>query len=247
MTIGVGFLCDDGVVLCADNQITWQNQHKYYECKIYPHLTSDWAAYITFAGNPTLMKSFDGKFKDTMAKMPAPVTAARIRDAIETVLAFLDVLDGDQMHLHLLCAIVIPNKEMKLLKTDAKVVSEVAGYDYVGAGDTSALRYLAPILTRGGHFSAKQALNVGVYLVLQAKRYVDGCGGDTNAVILQADGRPRVVTGTHAIEQHLLMLEHVLTRAGTDFFDSRCSEDDFNNSLDRLAKMMRDYRPELMR
>ena len=111
MTIGVGFLCDDGVVLCADNQITWQNQHKYYECKIYPHLTSDWAAYITFAGNPTLMKSFDGKFKDTMAKMPAPVTAARIRDAIETVLAFLDVLDGDQCSYIYFVQLLSPTKK----------------------------------------------------------------------------------------------------------------------------------------
>src|SRR5271167_4782076 len=72
VTIGVGFLCSNGIVLCADNQITWPQFHKYYECKIYPHSTPEWATVFTFAGNPSLMKSFDGKFEGAMRLVPPP-------------------------------------------------------------------------------------------------------------------------------------------------------------------------------
>lgn len=205
------------------------------------------AAYMTFSGSPTLMKSFSGKFNNTMAVMPHPFTATKISDAIETVLTFLDVLDADPMQLCLLCGIVIPNREMKLLKTEGKVVSEVDRYDYVGVGDSSVLRYLAPLLTQTRGYTAKQALNLGVYFVLQAKRYVDGCGGDTDAVILKSDAKPLSMSGAYAIEQRLLLLEHHLNRAGTDFFDGRRSNEEFQESLERLVKTMKDYRPELLR
>ena len=86
MTIGIGFLCETGIVLCADNQITWPESHKYYECKLYPHATADWTVAMTFSGSPELMKSFNGKFRDSMALMPAPYTVSRIQDNVETIL-----------------------------------------------------------------------------------------------------------------------------------------------------------------
>src|ERR1700691_6315771 len=69
VTIGVGFLCEDGIVLCADNQITWPQSHKYYECKIYEHRTNEWSMLNTFSGDPDLVKSFNGKFRDAMSKI----------------------------------------------------------------------------------------------------------------------------------------------------------------------------------
>src|SRR5271165_1553360 len=73
VTIGIGFLCSDGIVLCADNQITWPGSHKHHKSKIYHHDSSaEWKAVFTFAGNPDLMESFNGKFRDTMTIMRAP-------------------------------------------------------------------------------------------------------------------------------------------------------------------------------
>lgn len=103
VTIGIGFLCQDGIVLCADNQITWPQSHKAYECKIYLHFTDEWWMVNTFAGDVDLVKSFNGKFEDAMTKISAPYTAAKIQDVIETVLSFLNVLDANPADLWMLC------------------------------------------------------------------------------------------------------------------------------------------------
>ncbi|HEY6306619.1 MAG TPA: hypothetical protein VI488_09210, partial [Candidatus Angelobacter sp.] len=77
MSIGVGFHCPCGIVLCADTQITYPANHKYYEKKIYLQAQGDWLAGFSYAGNPNLMKSFDGKFRDAMTVIPGPYTAAK--------------------------------------------------------------------------------------------------------------------------------------------------------------------------
>lgn len=247
MTIGIGFLCEDGIVLCADNQITWPGSHKYYECKLYPHSMAGWLVVMTFSGSPELMKSFNGKFRDSMALMAAPHTAIKIQDNVETILSVYDVLISDPMQLNLLCGIVIPGKEFKLLKTEGQIVREVSRFEYVGVGDSSVLRYLSPLLTQTRGYTISQAFNLGTYLTLQARRYVEGCGGDTDAVVLKSDGRLTNLRGPHHVEQKLLLLEHFLNRAATDFFDDRSTEEEFKNGVEGLSKALIDYRPQLMR
>ena len=46
----------------------------------------------TFAGNPDLVKSFNGKFDAAMARVKGNVSVSKIQDVIETVLSFLSVL-----------------------------------------------------------------------------------------------------------------------------------------------------------
>jgi hypothetical protein len=178
VTIGIGFLCDDGIVICSDNQITWTQSHKDYKRKIYQHSTADWAALFTFAGNPDLMESFDGKFRETMKIVPPPHTASKIQDAIETVLSFMDLVETDPDGLYMICGIVIPKREVRLLKTSRKIVSELQDYGYVGVGDSSILRFLGQLITQSPKgYRTRQALRLAIYLVLKAKTHIDGCGG----------------------------------------------------------------------
>lgn len=247
VSVGVGFLCQDGIVICADTQITWPENHKYYECKIYPYGGTHWTAATTFAGNPELMKSFDGKFRESMELMPAPYTASRIQDNIETILSFLDILKDDPMQLSLLFGIVIPNKEFRLLKAEGRIVRPVPRFDYVGVGDSSLLRYLAPLLTQTGQYTSKQALNIATYLVLQAKRYVDGCGGSTDGRVLQPNGMAPRIDGLERMEQKFFLLEHQLGRLAAYFFDNREPATEVDQAAERFVKMLKDYRPEIGR
>jgi hypothetical protein len=247
VSVGVAFLCQDGIVICADTQITWPENHKYYECKIYPHGGANWTFVATFAGNPELMKSFDGKFRESMQLMPAPYTASKIQDNVETILSFFDILKDDPMQLSLLCGIVIANSEFRLLKTEGHVVRQVHRFDYVGVGDSSLLRYFAPLLTQTAQYDSKQALKIGTFLVLQAKRYVDGCGGDTNARVLQPNGMARRIDGLERMEQKFLMLEHQLGRLATYFFDNREPDTEVEEAAKKFVKALKDYRPEMLR
>jgi hypothetical protein len=247
VSIGVGFLCDDGLVICADTQITWPENHKYYESKLFLHGGSDWTVVSTFAGNPELMKSFDGKFKDSMVLMPAPYSASKIQDNLETILSFFDVLRDDPMQLSTLCGIAIRNKEFKLLKTQGHLVREVPRFDYVGTGDSSLIRYLSQFLTQTRGYTTSQALRLGAYFVFQAKRYIDGCGGDTDARVLQPNGTAPRIDGLERMEQKILLLEHALSRVATYFFDSREPASEVSDAADRFGKMLIQYRPEMGR
>jgi hypothetical protein len=239
VTVGVGFLCDNGVVLCADTQITWPQNHKYYESKIYPHRTAHWTMVNTFSGDPSLAKSFNAKFDDAMSLINKPVTLALIADVIETTLSFFDsVLTGDPGQLSMLCAVVVPDKEIALLKTTGTVVNRVVNYDYVGVGDSSVLRYLAQMVAHVhlvGLHSVFQATLLGTYLVLKAKTFVDGCGGDTDIFIVRPNGgiEPRN-NESYNLEQHCLMMEQKVKAVLGCYFDNRVDNDSFVKVLSNL-------------
>ena len=249
MTIGVGFLCEDGIVLCADNQITWPQSHKYYECKIYEHRTNEWSMLNTFSGDPDLVKSFNGKFRDAMSKIKPPYTAAKIQDVIETVLAFLDVLDNSPTDLWMLCAIAIPGSEMRLVRTTGKVVSQVDDYSYIGGGDSSLLRFLTQlILNVQFHkpYRANQETMLGIYLVLKAKAFIEGCGGDTDVYILRPNGHLEIDTGNfYNIEQKMLRIESKMKVVASCFFDKRISDDDFDKVLTELSRVLKEDHHEI--
>jgi len=249
VTIGIGFLCEDGIVLCADNQITWPQSHKDYECKIYRHGDADWSMISTFSGDPDLVKSFNGKFKDAMSKVAAPYTAAKIQDVIETVLSFLDILDANPSDLWMLCAVAIPNSEMRLVRTTGKVVSEVGAYSYVGVGDSSLLRYLGQLITDVQFhrpYRADQAYMLATYLVLKAKTHIEGCGGDTDAYVLRPSGHVEIRNGdTYNTEQPMLRIESKVKVVASCFFDKRMSDENFAKALQSLVKVLTDDHREI--
>jgi hypothetical protein len=246
VTIGIGFLCSDGIVLCSDTQVTWQQFHKYYEHKIRSHGGDGWTLAFTYSGNPSVMKMFDGKFANAAASyLNNPPDARTVQNMVETVLSTIDVLDNDPNSLCMLCGIVIPKKEMLLIHTEGKVVSTVDEHHFVGCGDSSVLRYLIPTLTKhSSGYSAWQAVNIGVYLTLQAKRYVDGCGGDTDILILKPNGHTTTTEAYH-IEQELLKLEFLMDRTATGLFDIAMSDEEFQDHLKRFVKAVEDEREEL--
>jgi hypothetical protein len=244
-------LCEDGIVLCADNQITWPQYHKYYECKLYTHGTSQWGMLNTFAGDPNLAKSFNEKFDDAMTEVAPPYTGAKIQAVIETVLSFLSVLDNKPEDLSMLCGIVTIDGEMRLAKTSGRVVSPVVTYDYVGVGDSSALRYLGQLISGVQHYRlyrADQAFMLATYLVLKAKTHVDGCGGDTDAMILRPNCHVELRSGdTDRTEQKILRIESKIRVVAQCFFDKRISEDNFDKASAELVRVLKEEHLEIVR
>lgn len=52
--------------------------------------------------------------------------------------------------------------------------------------------------------------------------------------------------GRARVHSRLFSLQK-LNRAVTDLFDDRRTQEEFSDSVDRLAKAMKDYRPEIIR
>ena len=247
MTIGVGFFCEDGILLAADNLVTWEGMHQYYECKLYPYSDKECQVVFTYAGNPDLMKMFDGKFKSTVSTdIKPPVTVAKIQNHIEAVLLNIAALTVPGELLRVLAGIVIPGKEFGLVKTDNLIVRPVTTFDYVGTGDSSVVRYLSPLMIRTRGYTAQQAKLIAAYLLWVAKRYVTGCGGNTDIVIMRPNGsRDNMINGGRVIELRLELLEHVAGLLASTFFDGRRSEQELDDYMVRLTRMLKSDRKDL--
>ncbi len=255
VSIGVGFRCDLGIVLCSDTQITWKDRHKAYDTKQFFQGGMNWGMVSVYAGDPQLWKSFCNKFAE-LAQMYCktnsrePGTIRELRDILETALCYFTELDSDPLALCLLVGFVIPNKEMRLVKTEGKLLSDVSDFEYVGCGDSSLLRYLAPITANKDSLwpSISQALFIGTYWVLQAKRWVEDCGGDTEAFVLHWNG------GMHKRnpdaskwEQRLLRLERDASNVLKTIGDAKTSDSDFESNLTILCEHLREERAQCIR
>jgi hypothetical protein len=93
-------------------------------------------------------------------------------------------------NLQMLIGIRFRSGETCLFKTSGKKVVE-ASTEYIGSGDSSALRYLADFLLPSHIQSISEAQMLGAYLVAVASRYVDRCSGGPDLLTIAADGMIR--------------------------------------------------------
>ena len=77
-----------------------------------------------------------------------------------------------------------------------------------------------------------------------SKRYVDGCGGSTHAMILQRDGFAIISPDASRVEDRLLKLEHVFSNVAKSFFDSRDNDEEFGERVQRLERVLKEARPD---
>jgi len=243
VTIGIGIRCTDGIVLSADTLITVPGSHKYYESKIfavsYPPLRD--RSFFTFAGYPELMKTFRDKFTEAALRSDFDLSVSGVKDTTEDILqemegAILNSLDSTG-GLQMLCASFIGGN-LSLLRTSETSVHKVGLYDYVGAGDSSLLRYLSSLLLTQT-VSVKIGSIIASYLVTKAKQLVDGCGGETDLVQIMADGKVHSFTVSFK-DREILMAEFYIKQfIGTVFIPS-ISDDHRNKVFESLSTSFRD-------
>ena len=196
VTIGIGFRCTDGVVILSDTQIS-NGTMKYYEGKIHPISLKGseglCGVVLTYSGSPALWKKFRDKFDSTMRDAQYDPTPTSIEQSISELLGQManSLYDpSGNPDLYLLCGMVCEGQEAILLKSQAETVHRVIdGFDAVGAGDSSVIRFLSKALAlRHSALSKSIAKKIGTYVLLQAKHYIDGCGGDTDIYAVAEHG-----------------------------------------------------------
>jgi 20S proteasome alpha/beta subunit len=185
MTIGVGYQCMDGVVLCSDRQITSTAGFKYQERKIWSASSPDWSLIFSYAGYPdaaTVMfrKIVDG-LKDKLKQAKGTFPYERARAVLEEV--FFDHTAAD---LQTMIGFYSDYQDPRLFRTQG--ASVVDGYiEHIGIGDSSALKYITSFLKPQTNL-VDEAVMFAAYLVSVANRYVDGCSGGPDLSILNKDG-----------------------------------------------------------
>jgi 20S proteasome alpha/beta subunit len=191
MTIGVGFLCTDGVVLCADRQITGAAGYKFEESKIFWSGGEPFALIFSYAGDPDAANVMFHRTATALREgttKPKTLLQNKLQAVVEEIFD-----DKTATGLETLVGIVLEHSPPILFKTKNKKVVE--GFaECIGSGDGSALRYLCNFLLKG-HTDVKQAQILGSYIVSVANRYVDGCSGGPDVMILNENGTVQEISG----------------------------------------------------
>lgn len=185
MTIGLGFLCRDGIVLCADRQITGLAGYKFEECKLF-YCINDWGTMVFgYAGDPEAAKVMFDKINDNLqlliGKSKARTSGRKIRGALETIFN-----SRNSKGLETLVGIRLEHGTLHMFRTSGKKVRDGIT-ESIGGGDGSALQYVCHIVL-GPSLGLHEAEVMGSYIVSVANRYVEGCSGGPDVTSVHADG-----------------------------------------------------------
>jgi Proteasome subunit len=189
MTIAAGFRCSDGIVLCADSQMTATDGTKYNAQKIFSYSKNQVDAVFAFAG----MEVFS---KMCIERLAACILASNF-DSVEQVLqteAFniheayapratvhatdydLDILVGVRFTSGIRDGIALYHIEGPAVSPPIKT------FDCLGIGRTVARQAIGLFL--GDSLTVQEASRIGVYCLKQTKDHVDACGGPSQVLML---------------------------------------------------------------
>jgi hypothetical protein len=167
--------------------LTGSGGYKYEERKIFKSHGRDYTLIFSYAGAPDAAQIMFGKVKDTIREETAKAKKAKdvfTKDRARTVLE-KTFKDANSKGVQTLMGVATNNQHF-MLRTNGRKVA-LASTEYIGAGDSSALRYLCDFLLES--FPSMGEANVlGAYLISVATRYVDGCGGGPDWAALSPDG-----------------------------------------------------------
>jgi 20S proteasome alpha/beta subunit len=182
MTIVLGFKCEGGIVLCADQQISAPDAFKYHERKITAVESGVCKVIFGYSGLPSLAREAQEKITKGLHDAGTRINGELVHSITDDVLTNMGRHYTD-IQLQLLIATCVWLEQPELLKFDGKGLHKADDFNYLGIGDSSLIRYLAKT-----HYSETldidAGLNLGIYLVRKAEQHIDHCGGPIDITYL---------------------------------------------------------------
>lgn len=205
MTIAIGLLAADGVILCSDSQLTIPEYVKYPGRKVFtltsaPGSPQRWAVGFTYAGDPERMKSLYEKMQEALYSKES-VDQNNVKRSLEQALS---EVRGSIIHANedvdVLCGGSIGEGDPFLFSGKSGVVTESDEFAALGVGDSSLARYLISIFPEGRllmDFST--GLVAGAYIIARSVDFVDKVSGELQLCLLRQGGRSHMFTGSELV------------------------------------------------
>lgn len=258
MTIAAGLLYKDGVILCADTEIS-HSTAVTYEPKIEDFFCQIGKFAFAYAGNQRASVSAIQKCMRRLSKL-APsddwfTEIERIIDRHYRKTVFSDPSHSYDhgMHWWLLITVrVHATQQVHLFVTDRTAIAEVFTYDCIGIG-----RDLAHYLIRPSHdtgMSESNALFLASFVLANVKHNVSGCGGISQFVALRRDGATsrfssvvdaghEPITSVEWIEAHSARFGGMARNLLFSLVDRNASDSEF----DKVLTLFREHVEEMRR
>ena len=192
MTIALGILAADGIVIAADTQESFGiGGAKYSSYKIFSQIVRDeqraisatgagWASYLD-AIHQELAAAFVAE------RMPAQAEARmrlKVREFYDAHIVPMHGLPREERpSINAVIGTTWKSRPPRLFATDGGTLRRVNEYVAVGAGGEHASVLLSRLLPRPP--TVHMATFLAVYVLFVVKEYVEGCGKDTHVTILQ--------------------------------------------------------------
>ncbi len=197
MTIAAGFVCLDGIVLCADTQETITGYTKNSTEKIRQMCDQGLCVAITGAGDAELIETVGERIQRALfweysprdMRMPDEVRdiiQKEISSSFERYIApYAAFLRDDRPGCDLLIVVTVKNEVNNyecLFKASGTTVRQIEfGGDCVGSGLLLAKSLLERFCNS---FMDLDELVLAIcYVMYQTKKWVDGCGGNTDLIV----------------------------------------------------------------
>jgi 20S proteasome alpha/beta subunit len=187
MTVAAGYICDYGIILCADTQETIAGFVKTSTEKITVFEGQKHTAALAGAGNNAVQIEMIIQEICDELRDDEPKSFTAFKGLLHTVLDRLlpvPYYPKDQADVELLIA-VRGYGETHLVCTHDNVFAEVKNFECIGSGVITG-RSLFHRYYRRTH-TLIMAYIVSAYALHHAKRWVDGCGGNSDIFLLPKD------------------------------------------------------------
>jgi len=211
MTIAAGFRCSDGIVLCADSQITAPDGTKYNAQKVFSYSSSDVDVVFAFAGVEVFSKMCIERLSKRVLASTASEVAEALRDealSIHQTYAPQATASTTEYDLDILVATkfsLSDRDQLALYRIEGPAVSlPIKTFDCIGIGRTVARQAIS--LFFKDRLSVQEASRIGVYCLKQAKEHLDACGGPSQITMLWDDTEVEIgPTAPWNMEQHEIL------------------------------------------
>lgn len=190
VTVAAGFRCADGVLLCADSQITFPGYLKFPRAKVISMAGVQWSPSFAYCGDVYQSKDAIARLGVTIARSRKERIAPNVRNLAASICR-RQTPPGTRCQLELLVAWQ-RSRKIELWHLNGSSLSPVTEYQMIGCGMdmmmATAMRFYLPGM------GLRDASYMAAYSLYQAKEHVDMCGKKSLIYLAFDDGRRAAVT-----------------------------------------------------
>lgn len=251
MTIAVGLVCNNGVVLAADTEITYGATSKKEESKLF-RISHELGCWATYTGVSDFAKEFVDRLRNLEKALSPSGALSLIRSEYNQMLDVQRKRHKDERsYAEFLITIRIPSEKSiygataHLYQLRGDHCFSVDSYAAIGAGEEHASS-LFQTLHHPFNLTI-EAIETAIYAIQKTKRTVQFVDGRTEILDIASDAESDVIDlgkeEIKAIEESYNFLENEF-RALIRAFPSPMTEENFDKTIDRLRKNLNSYRTE---
>lgn len=246
--MAAAFRCKDGIVLCADTELTHAQSLKYEGGKIKTFEQEGVSVGITGAGDwDYLRMAFEKTIKRLSVASP---NLESIRECFEQAVQeiyniHIPLCPPDRWpNFELLGAIRTPDGNLGVIKTSDTAVIRSFNFEMSGAG-TILGKYLADAIYDSS-MTVRQGVYLAIYILSLVKKYVPGVGGHSDVLALGSNGEVKTTTieDIADLESHFARFDLVMKPILLSFPDELLSEQEFEKKLEKFSGEIRELRKE---